>query len=279
MLASGFSWFRLIPAIDKDTLLHSMGLDHHFLAGHEAANTTVHLHAWLAAFVLMGLAGLARMGLDAAKKRQGADRYVPSGSFDLVSGAEVFASGILGLMSDLLDKKDQRAFFPLIAGLFAYIFFCNIQSIVPGFLPPTDNVNTNVGMAIVVFLTFWGVALSRDAIGFLKHLAGPALFLVPLMFPLELISLCIRPVSLTIRLTANLYGDHQVFTILSGLIPVGVPSALLLLAILVSVVQAFVFSLLTVIYINLSLPHDEHHDGGHHDGHHDGHGHAAGHAH
>jgi F-type H+-transporting ATPase subunit a len=263
MLASGFSWFRLIPAIDKDTLLSSLGLtEHHLAAGHEVANTTVHLHAWLAALTVIACAVLARMGLESARKRQGLDKYVPSGKFDAVSAAEVFAGGILGLMGDLLEKRDQRAFFPLIAGLFSYIFFCNIQSIIPGFLPPTDNVNTNVGMAIVVFLTFWGVGLSRDAVGFLKHLAGPALLIAPFMFPLELISLCIRPVSLTIRLTANLYGDHQVFTILSGLIPVGIPSALLLLAILVSVIQAFVFSLLTVIYINLSLPHhEEHHDG------------------
>lgn len=267
MFASGFSWFRLIPAIDKDTLLASFGLtEHTAMPGHEVANSTVHLHAWLAAFAVIGLAGLARMGLEAAKKRQGIERYVPSGSFDAVSAAEVFAGGILGLMGDLLDKKDQRAFFPLIAGLFSYIFFCNIQSILPGFLPPTDNVNTNVGMAIVVFLTFWGVGLGRDAVGFLKHLAGPALLLAPFMFPLELISLCIRPVSLTVRLTANLYGDHQVFTILSGIIPVGIPSALLLLAVLVSVVQAFVFSLLTVIYINLSLPHHEHDEGHGHGG-------------
>lgn len=262
MIASGFSWFRLIPAIDKDTLLAPLGLtEHHLAPGHEVANTTVHLHAWLAAFVVMGLAVVARMGLEAAKKKQGLERYVPSGRFDALSAAEVFAGGILGLMGDMLDKKDQRAFFPLIGGLFSYIFFCNIQSILPGFLPPTDNVNTNVGMAIVVFLTFWGVGLGRDAVGFLKHLAGPALLLAPLMFPLELISLCIRPVSLTIRLTANLYGDHQVFTILSNIIPVGIPSALLLLAILVSVVQAFVFSLLTVIYISLSMPHHEHDEG------------------
>jgi F-type H+-transporting ATPase subunit a len=267
MFASGFSWFRLIPAVDKDTLFASLGLtENHAMAGHEVANTTVHLHAWLAAFAVMTLAVLARMGLESAKRRQGMEQYVPSGRFDFVSAAEVFAQGIIGLMGDLLDKRDQRAFFPLIAGLFSYIFFCNIQSIIPGFLPPTDNINTNVGMAMVVFLTFWGVGLSRDAWGFIKHLAGPAALLAWFMLPLELVSLCIRPVSLTIRLTANLYGDHQVFTILSDMIPVGIPSALLALAMMVSVVQAFVFSLLTVIYINLSLPH------GDHDEHHDGHG-------
>jgi F-type H+-transporting ATPase subunit a len=172
--------------------------------------------------------------------------------------AEVFVGGIRGMVGDLLDKKDLRLFFPLIAGLFCYILACNIQSIFPGFLPPTDNINTNVGMALIVFLTFNAVGLMRDAKGFIKHLAGPALFLVPLMLPLEIVSLFIRPLSLTVRLTANMFGDHQVFTVISGLVPVILPAALLLLACIVSVVQAFVFSLLTVIYIHLSLPHHEH---------------------
>jgi F-type H+-transporting ATPase subunit a len=223
------------------------------------------------------------MGLENARKKTGHDRYVPSGRLDALALAEVLATGLLGLMSDLLEKRDQRVFFPLIGGLFTYIFACNVQSLIPGFLPPTDNINANVGMAIVVFLTFWGVGLSRDAVGFLKHLMGPALFLAPLMFPLEVLSLCIRPVSLTIRLTANLYGDHQVFTLLSQMIPVGIPSALLLLALLVSFIQAFVFSLLTVIYVSLSMPHADHDDHGHGDGHggpgHGGHGNDHAHAH
>ena len=85
------------------------------------------------------------------------------------------------------------------------------------------------------------------------------LLLSPLLFPLESLSLIIRPISLTVRLTANLYGDHQVFTLLSDFIPVVVPVGLLALALMVSFIQAFVFSLLTVVYINLSLPHDDHH--------------------
>lgn len=264
MLASGFSWFRLIPAIDKDTLFASLGWTEHSIApGHEVANTSVYLHAWLASLVLVAFAFLGRAALNKARTRGGLEQYYPTGKVDLLAIAELFATGIQGLMGDLLEKKDARLFFPLVAGLFTYIFACNIQSIIPGFLPPTDNINANVGMSFLVFLTFLGVGLSRDAVGFIKHLAGPAVFLAPLMFPIEVVSLCIRPVSLTVRLTANLYGDHQVFTILSGVIPVVLPTALLMLACLVSVVQAFVFSLLTVIYINLSLPHHEHGDDAH----------------
>jgi F-type H+-transporting ATPase subunit a len=202
------------------------------------------------------------MALERARQRPGIEKYVPSEKVGVLSMAEVFVGGIQGLMSDLLDKADTRRFFPLIAGLFSYIFVCNIQSILPGFLPPTSNVNTNVGMAAITFLTFNAVGLSRDPAGYVKHLAGPILLLVPLLFPIELMSLFIRPLSLTVRLTANLFGDHQVFSVMSGIMPIPIilPSALLLLAIVVSVVQAFVFSLLTVIYIHLSLPHHEHDD-------------------
>lgn len=268
MFASGFSWFRLIPAIDHDAALHALGIDEHSVAaGHEVASSTVYAHAWLAALALVAFAVLARMGLEAVKRRQGIEKYFTTDRLTPLSFAEVFVGGIQGMMGDLLDRKDVRVFFPLIAGLFLYIFACNIQSIVPGFLPPTDHINTNVGMALTTTLTFLAVGLLRDPVGFVKHLAGPALFLAPLMFPIEVVSLMIRPISLTVRLTANMFGDHQVFSTISGIVPLVVPSLLLTLACLVSVVQAFVFSLLTVIYINLSLPHHEHDDHGHGDGH------------
>ncbi len=263
MFASGFSWFRLIPAIDHDELLKSMGWDTHSLPqwGHEVANSTVYAHAWLATFALIAIAILGRMGLERAKSRQGIEKYFSSDRLSVLTGVEIFATGIRGMLKDLLDSKDIRTYFPLIAGLFAYLFFCNIQGIFPGFLPPTDNINTNVGMALTAFLIFNFVGLSRDASGYIKHLMGPVWWLVLLMFPVEVISLLIRPISLTVRLTANMFGDHQVFTIISNMVMdywIPVPVGLLTLAILVSFIQAFVFSLLTAIYINLSLPHHEH---------------------
>jgi F-type H+-transporting ATPase subunit a len=254
----GFSWFRLIPWIDHDQLLTSLGIDHHVVAGHAVPNMTVYAHAWLAVIVLIGFALVARRQLERAKQRQGIERYFPEDRPSALSLAEVLAGGMLGMMNDLLDRRDARLFFPMIAALFVYIFVCNIQSIVPGFLPPTDNINTNAGMAVIVFLLFNAVGLSRDPIGYLKHLAGPALFLAPFIFPLEVLSLFIRPVSLSLRLTANLFGDHLVFGVMSGLVPPVLPALLLILACVVSTIQAFVFSLLTVIYLHLALPHHEH---------------------
>ena len=263
MFASGFSWFRLIPEVDHDVILHDLNLATHSLSGlvdsnPGVANTTVYIHAWLSAVVLLVLAMVARSALDRARSRTGIERFYTDDKFTALSAAEVFANGIRGMMGDLLDSKDVRAYFPLIAGLFAYIVTCNIQGIIPGFLPPTDNINTNVGMALMAFLAFNYVGLSRDASSYISHLMGPVWWLIPFMLPLEVLSLCIRPISLTVRLTANLFGDHQVFTVVSEIVPFLLPVGLLALAIMVSVVQAFVFSLLTTIYINLSLPHHEH---------------------
>jgi len=259
MIASGFSWFRLIPAIDHDTLLHSMGIAEHSLdPSTGVANSAVYAHAWLTVAVLLLVAAWGRVLLNRAKARSGIEKYFADDRPTILSLVEVYALGIKSMMGDLLNKVDTRYYFPLIAALFAYIFVNNIQGILPGFLPATDNINTNVGMAIIVFLTFNAVGLYRDAGGYLKHLMGPVLPLAILLFPIEVISLFIRPISLTIRLTANMFGDHQVFTIMSDLVPVILPVGLLSLAVLVSVIQAFVFSLLTIIYINLSLPHHEH---------------------
>ncbi len=263
MFAAGFSWFRLIPAIDRDTIMEQMGLMQHWLEGHEVAHSYVYAHAWLACFIVLGLAMVARMSLSKATQRQGLEKYFASESLDARTAAEVYATGIQGMMKDLLDRKDIQTFFPYIAGLFAYILFCNLQGLFPGFLPPTDNINTNVGMALGSFLVFNYIGLSRDAVSYVKHLMGPVLFLAWFMLPVEVISLMIRPISLTIRLTANMFGDHQVFVLLSEQLPYGVPTGLLALATMVSVIQAFVFSLLTVIYINLSLPHHDHGDEAH----------------
>ncbi|MEN0064171.1 MAG: F0F1 ATP synthase subunit A [Myxococcota bacterium] len=255
MLASGFSWFRLFPAVDDNSILG-------FLPNVDPATTAVeahvYVHVWLTVALLLGFAVLARMQLDRVRTRGGLEQYHTDDKPTALSLAEVIADGIRSIMGDMLSAKDVSYYFPFVAGLFLYILVSNLQGLFPGFLPPTDVIDTNLGMAIVVFVVFNAVGFYRDAVGYVRHLAGPVLFLAPLLFFIEVTSLFIRPVSLTIRLTANMFGDHQVFTIMSGLIPIILPAALLVLATLVSFLQAFVFSLLTVIYINLSLPHDEH---------------------
>lgn len=249
MIASGFSWFHTIQAVDQDTLLSSLGVHGH---------TYVYIHAWLACFILIVAALFARRQLDAVMAKKDISKWYADESLSARNFFEMIVSGLRYFMDDLLDRKDVRTFIPLIGGLFLYIATNNIMGVFPGFLPATDYVNTNVGMAIVSFMVFMYVGLSRDAVGFIKHLWGPVFILGFLLFPIECFSLVLRPIALILRLTGNMFGDHLVFTIMSDMIPVFVPVPFLGLATLVSVIQAFVFSLLTVIYIHLSLPHHDH---------------------
>ena len=251
LLASGFSWFHLLPGVDDDTLLSGLGIGHH---------TYVVMGAWFTCLILVVCALVARMGLESAKSRSGLDAFCADESLTPRNMAELFATGIQGMMGDVLDRKDVVYFFPLIGTLFAYILTCNVQALIPGFQPPTDNVNTNVGMACIVFLLFNGVGLKRDAAGYIKHLFGPVIFIAPLMFIIEVIGLTVRPLSLSLRLTGNMFGDHTVFVIMSDLVPIGVPVMFLALGTLVCLIQAFVFSLLSTIYIALSVPHGDHDD-------------------
>jgi len=252
MIAAGFSWFHLIPSVDDGSLLPAWIGD--------GAHTHVYVLTAMVCLLLIGFALIGRLGLERAKARDGLSRFNTGTSLSPLVFGELFAEMLMGLMGNMLSKEDVRKFFPLIAGLFLYIFSCNILAVIPGFLPPTDYLNTNVGMALISFVIFNAVGLWRDPVGYIKHLMGPVWWLVFLLLPIEIISLLVRPAALMIRLTGNMYGDHQAFTVLSSLVPYPVfyPVALLVLACLVSAIQALVFSLLTTVYISLAVPHHEH---------------------
>lgn len=259
LIASGFSFWHLIPGVEDSTLFpFAVNAD-----GHAGGYTFI--SAWLSAFVIIAFAAMANVGLKRAMARDGLAKYEADETLNARTAGEVMIDGLRGLMGDLMGKADVATFLPLISGLFFYIFVSNMQALVPGLQPPTDNINANLGMAVIVMVTYWVVGLTRDAKGFVGHILGPVLLLSPLMLIIELISLLVvRPASLSIRLTGNIFGDHTVFTIMSGLTYAVVPVIFLVLATLVSVIQAFVFSLLTTIYISQSLPHGDHADDSHH---------------
>lgn len=256
MIASGFTWFNILPPLDENVLGPVFG-------GDEFNVTVVFASAWLTTVLVLAFAVAGRIGLNRAMARPEHERYHAEGRLSFFTIADLFGSFIRGMMADSMPKSEVRNYSAYIAALFLYILFCNLQSLVPGLLPPTDNINANMGIAVSSFLVFMWVGLSRDAVGFVKHLIGPSIFIAPLLFPIETLSLVLRPITLGVRLTGNMFGDHQVFTIVSSLIPVIVPAALLALATFVSFLQAFVFSLLSSVYIGLSLPHDHDHGDGH----------------
>ncbi len=260
VFASGFSWFQNIPGVADDGLVSWLPADP-FGTPLAHGSASIVVHAWFAAFLVVIIAVVGRMGLERAKAREGMEKYFADDSLNARTFFELFHEATMGLLGDIMSHEDGKLYFPLIGSLFFYIFVNNILGIIPGFSPATDNVNTNVGMAIMVFIVFNWVGLSRDPVAYLKHMWGPIFLVGFLLFPIELIGLFFRPVSLSLRLTGNMFGDHLVFLVMSDLTYLVVPCAFLALAIFVSFMQSFVFALLTSIYIGMAIPH---HDEDHH---------------
>jgi F-type H+-transporting ATPase subunit a len=195
------------------------------------------------------------------KLRRTEERLIPEPKTTLTNIFEVAVENILGLIEGIVGP-DAKKFFPLIGTIFIYIFLCNVVGLIPGFLPPTDNINTNVSIALTVFVYYHVMGIKAHGIGgYLKHFLGPIIWLGPLVAVIEVIGHAVRPVSLSLRLLGNIVGDHLVLGIFSNLVPLFVPVIFMALGLFVSFIQAFVFSLLSTIYIALATAHE--HEEGH----------------
>lgn len=168
---------------------------------------------------------------------------------------EVFVEGIDALAEGVIGHH-YKQYVPLLCAFFVFILTSNLLGLVPGFLPPTSNFSTTLGLGVVSFLAYNGYGLKAHGPAYLKHFLGPVAFLAVLMLPIELFSHAFRPISLGIRLFANLFADHEVVGIFTQLTKVGVPVMFYVLGAFVSVVQAFVFTMLSAIYIALAVSHD-----------------------
>ena len=236
--------------------------DVHSIVHHESSAIA---HAWLVCAILVGGALLARSGLESAKARSGNLQSVPDGTMSPRNVFELIAGGFYDLVSSILGPKDGRIYFPLLVGTFCYILVSNVMGLVPGFVSPTHSFQTNLAMAIVVLLVFTASGVARNGFEFFKHMAGPVWYLAWLILPIELLSTFFaRPFSLTLRLTGNMFGDHLVFGIMSDLfpnewylVPVKLlwPVVFLGLGLFVCVIQALVFTLLSTVYIAVSVEH------------------------
>jgi F-type H+-transporting ATPase subunit a len=158
------------------------------------------------------------------------------------------------LIEQLHDKEEARKYLPLIFALAIFILFNNIFALIPGIGPATDNLNTNVGMALIVFFvsTIAGIR-KKGLFHVLKEMWGPIFVLGPLMLPIELIRQLVRPVTLSIRLMGNMYGDHAVVAVLTTLVAAGIPAVMMCLGALVVVIQTAVFCILSVVYISQAV--------------------------
>ncbi len=186
------------------------------------------------------------------------DSVIPDEKLTLKTFLEVFVGVFYTMCKDVMGPERAKKYFPFVGTCAVFVFFSNVMGMIPGFLPPTSTWNITLGCAICVFLmfNFWG--LKENGMGYVKHLAGPMPALAPLIFPLELLSLFIRPVTLSIRLMMNMAVDHLLLSIALGISMLFVPIPIMILGTLVVLVQTYVFSLLTSIYIALATEHEDH---------------------
>lgn len=152
-----------------------------------------------------------------------------------------------------LGSAAGGSFFPLLGALFIYILFLNLMGLLPLFDAPTANLNTNVGMALLVFFLYHAVGFRVHGIGYVKHFCGPVKILAPFMFPIEIINHCARPLSLTLRLFGNIKGEEMVLLVVLMLAPIVGTLPLMFLFIFVKILQAFIFYLLTIVYLQGAL--------------------------
>ncbi len=244
-----FTWYALLPA----NLQHLLP-EHTFFA-------------IVAALFLLLFALKARIALARVQ-----DPVLPSAELGSRNIAELLVELVVS-QSDAIIGPAGRKYVPYFATFFLFILISNLLGLLPGFAPPTGNLNTTLGLAIVSFIGYNVIGIREQGMNYVKHFFGPmtslpaktiagkvALFPVLIIsmsffFILEGFSHGFRPVSLSLRLFGNMMGDHQVIEAFTDLTKIIVPVAFYAMGTLVSVIQAFVFTLLSMIYVALAVSH------------------------
>lgn len=164
-------------------------------------------------------------------------------------------------------KEEGETWLPFVVSLFCFVLACNLLGLVPGFLPPTSNINVTASLAVIVFLVVQAAGVARQGpLGYIKSIVPPGLppVIAALLFPVEVIAQLARPFSLAIRLFANMFAGHVIIAIFIGLIfffrsylvapfPVIGSAMILAFEVFVSFIQAFVFAFLSSSYITDAL--------------------------
>jgi F-type H+-transporting ATPase subunit a len=165
--------------------------------------------------------------------------------------------GAIGDQSEQIIGHGYEKFQSFVTCIFLFILLNNLLGAIPGIPAPTAHPVVPLGLATLTFLfyNFHGIR-AQGPIGYLKHFAGPVWWMAWLIFPIEVISHLARVLSLTIRLYANMFASDLVTLVFFSLIPIAVPAVFIGLHVAVSVIQAFVFMLLTMIYLSLATAHD-----------------------
>jgi F-type H+-transporting ATPase subunit a len=247
-----FDWWRDFAG-KGGFLQQKLGREWQWAIFEDTYGTVTHVLVGLlvALFVLYGASRFY-----AGVRGGGTAALVPPRRFNLRAMFEMLCDAIYGTMVNVMGEKHAKKFFPLIGSLALFILFGNLCAVIPGLAPATDTLKTTLVLGALVFVITHIYGIKEHGVAYFKHFCGPIWWLAPLILPIELISHIVRPVSLALRLMGNMTGDHMVLFVFFTLVPLIVPVPFLILGILVSVVQALVFCLLSMVYISMAVSHD-----------------------
>lgn len=266
------------------------GGGHHFtwleMTGVELFKQYPHVgNAALTATIMLVGAAAYRLKTRSITANSSDEAFVPSEKMGVQNIFELIGGFVQGIAKDIIGHQYKK-YLPLLIFYFIWTLLNNLMGVFPGFGSATDNLNTTLAMGGIVFIYYNVQGFLSHGIKYLEHFAGHlhgALLwtLGPVLFVIELISHAVRPVTLGMRLRSNIYADHTVYGIVLDLLQgarvaleaklgavgaflghliVGIgPVPIVILGLLVCVIQAFVFTLLTTIYVGMATAHEDEH--------------------
>jgi len=190
----------------------------------------------------------------AGRKFRNGDMTEPKGTANLTHFVEFVLGAMLSFFDSIIEHGARKFFFLL--GTFAFFILANnLIGLIPGFVTPTDQYNVTVVLALMTFVAAHTIGIKIHGFAYIKKFMGPLWWISPLMFPIEVISHLVRPLSLSVRLFGNMTGDHKVLVVFTSLLAVGLPIPFMGLGVFVAVLQAFVFVLLSCVYLQDAMEH------------------------
>lgn len=203
-------------------------------------------------FVILTLFGLAYKSAVTAA----GDNVVPEGGISIRNVVEGILDFVAGLAEDVIGKP-FRKFLPLLVATFFFILISNLMGMIPGMVPTTESINTNLALGLAVFFYYTWAGIQEHGASYIKQFTGPVWWLIPLMLLIEVVAHLARPLSLSLRLLGNIFGDHLVLSVFNDLsYGIVAPALFSFFGLMVACLQSFIFTLLSSIYISLAISHD-----------------------
>jgi len=171
---------------------------------------------------------------------------------------EMIVQLFLSVITDTIGPEGRK-YVPVVGAVGIFVFSCNMIGLIPGLMSPTSKLNVTVGCALAVFFYYHAMGVKAQGLKYFKHFLGEIPAMAPLMLPIEIISHFSRPVSLSMRLFCNIFSEELLIVIMTSIFPLLLPMPFMALSIFTSAIQAYVFVLLSCIYISGAVAHAEEH--------------------